>query len=445
MYSGELLYKPIPIVHPTYEYTKIYPQTNVSTLSVTNGGDETIFEIPSKVFNLSKSVLSFTMTPIAANTLKTQIFAEGTPHLRSIQLYNRAGLFLCNINSLNKYMGSVTRYITDHSYFKTFDEVGEDNLNGYMDVLTKTNSASPGGYSDHLDMTSSDINNEPIYFIASANAGANSPVIKYQIPLGRIKDSIFGLDIDQCFNEVVYMRLIWEGASQIGFTSTTVATLTGVNSFAEYRITNQYLYLAGEVNDEIINHIVNVKIKEGLTYQVPYLYTNKLVKQQTDTSQSLSIRLNRSHGIKVTRIYFVPFVGAEAINTTLNHSNTFGVVVQTGTPAAYGIKTYYTTIDNKRTSQYDYDAATCWLEKRHLFKNSCITGSTSFFNNWVHIEDFTNESGVGDRSRYDDGYSLANEVVYNVTCDTQANLMNNYFFSSCIKQIMITPQGITLT
>lgn len=445
MYSDELLYPPIPIVHPTYEYTKIYPQTNIQTLAVTNGGDETIFEIPVKVFNLAKSVLSFTMTPTVATTLTGHIFAEGTPHLRSIQLYNRSGLFLCNITHLNKYMGSVTRYVTDQSYFKTFDKVASSS--GYMDVL-KTNDAnisltSALLYAARLNLTPpSSVVDEPSYLIIDPNLtpAINKPVVRYQIPLGRIKDSIFGIDKDQCFNEVVYMRLVWENAGSIGFSTTgnSPGTVTGAAALNGYSITQQFLYLAVEVNPELVSYISNEKIRAGFTYQVPYLYTNKIQKADANTSQSISIRLNRSHGIKVKRIYFVPFIGDEALNTTLNHAHSL-------TDGGTGIQSYYTTIDNKRTSQYDYNADNCWLEKKNLFKNSCINGSSAFFNNWLHIEDFTNMTDLEDNSRYDDGRLLSNELVYNVTCQNEGVALYNYFFSSCIKQIMITPQGMTLT
>ena len=52
--APELDYQKQTISHGTYQYSQLIQQTNGQTVVITpNGGQESIFEIPAKVFNWS--------------------------------------------------------------------------------------------------------------------------------------------------------------------------------------------------------------------------------------------------------------------------------------------------------------------------------------------------------------------------------------------------------
>src|SRR3546814_2455204 len=64
--SEQLTYEKTAETYPSYGYIKLLPQTGSQTETVTvAGAQQTVFEIANNVINLSRSYLTFTMTPAA--------------------------------------------------------------------------------------------------------------------------------------------------------------------------------------------------------------------------------------------------------------------------------------------------------------------------------------------------------------------------------------------
>lgn len=440
MVSDSLDYATKSISHPTYQYSRIYPQVSIGNGLQVDTTAETTFEIPPRTLNLCKSFLSFTVTVpnmAVAATSFNHIHADGIPHIQTIQLFNRSGLFLANISYLNKYMNTTARYNNKLQDVLTWDKAGVDG--GYADILRSSNDISTSEnalrtLTAGLDSKTS--YTEPSYVYIGEDVSA-TPVINYQIPLGRIKESIFGLDLDQNFNETVYIKIIWDSPAVIGYASTTATGLTTLTSLSRYTITKLYLYISIEQNNEIIQGLLN-KINTGLSYNIPITYSTK-IQSGVSTSLALSIRLNRSHGFKCKRIVWAPYNAIEIRNTSFCHNNEdSGVIVD-----------YYTTLNNTRTAQYNYTDGLDYMKIKESLSGSCIQSSDEFYYNWCHVEDFTNITKLSDKpdtSLYDDGMLLENELIYNITAPVTQNVaLNNYIFSICTKKLLITPQGMTLT
>lgn len=469
----ELKYEEIIVTVPTYEYSRIYPQSS-ATLNITADGQESVFEIPPKCFNFSKASLNFTMTPIAG-THFNNIHCDGVPFISQIQLYTRSGLFLCNITSLNKYLNTISRRENKLTDVQTWSRAGHNN--GFMDVLRCPKSNPVGGnplnFTGNVPTIAGDANitvanmavivneinrlnaaivnrngnypnadtagsfaDDPIYYIGDGVDTEANPVIRYMIPLERIKYCILSQNKDICFNEVLYLKLIWAHPNITGFNTTARNLIAGSVPIAGYAISGLLLYLPIEKNEFIIKKI-NDQIAAKFTYAVNFVYTQKIAKG-AELGQSLSIRVNRSHGNKIKKIFYVPYAFDETGGTAFLH---------TSTP----IVEYYTTINNVRRTQHNILPADGldWLEQKESLTGSCVTGSTAFYYGWCHVEDFTHRATLTekgcDEDRYNDGLLLELEQIYNVNClvTTNAPLMN-YFFIVCAKELVITPQGITL-
>ena len=91
-----LNYEKLEHTYGTYQLTRVIQQTGSQTVAVTNtGGQESVFDLPPKVGNLSKSILSFNVAPDIGTITGSYILAntDGIPSIKQIQLITRFGLY----------------------------------------------------------------------------------------------------------------------------------------------------------------------------------------------------------------------------------------------------------------------------------------------------------------------------------------------------------------
>lgn len=107
--SKEIEYSTNSEFHPSYTYDEITQQTGGTQVTLTQaGGNNSLFEIPSVTFNLSKSYLRFDYTfPVVAaiagaNQYPNQ-FKSVLPHIRQIQYYGRNGQMMCDLQNFDIY------------------------------------------------------------------------------------------------------------------------------------------------------------------------------------------------------------------------------------------------------------------------------------------------------------------------------------------------------
>ena len=94
------------------------------------------------------------------------------------------------------------------------------------------------------------------------------------------------------------------------------------------------------------NFVLRTQIaSSGFQVLIPYCYTYKTALN--GTSQTVSLRFNRGHGIKLKKIYHSIFNSTEQANTAYDCSNLAGAKTQV----------FYTMLDNNRIQEYNLTVA----------------------------------------------------------------------------------------
>lgn len=435
--SSELDYQPVSVSHPTYTYSRVTPQVALdATDSILNaGGQESIFELSgSKVYNLGRSVLSCTVTAQGDGGLYKWFHCDGISLIRQIQLYNREGLYLCDVQQANIYTKCINRRSNKISDVQTHDKVSDGA--GYFSGIFCANSAAAATGPPCRPNTTSPKTSfiEPAYCIGGSTTGA-TPVINVQIPLSAIKDTILGMDKNQYFgNESVYLRIVWAPATDVLWKSSSGAdpTDTAVVAYgANITVAGLTLYTAIEQNPVIVQSLKD-KFQSGtLTYQIPFVYMN-LQSLGTETTHNLSVRYSRAHGQKLKKLIWSPFTGAN--NLKYNNSNL----------AAVKIVSHYKMVNNVRTTQYDLTPSLEWLDSKDRLRGSCIMSSEEFDYNYASVLDFTNQLTTETNSNLDVGLDLSEEAKIDIQATTAGVALTHYLFGITLKQLTISPAGSTL-
>lgn len=260
--ATQLDYKQTSMIHPEYKFSKIYQQTGSQTVTVSTAGNaESVFEIPVQAMNLSKSVLSFTLTPAAAGGANTYnyTFMDCAAPISQIQLYTQGGTYIVDINKANDYTKVVWKPETKLQDF--LDMPNHDAGDGWGQYLQKCNANNQGNLS-----TASRYYRVTTDSAGAASAGGNDGSYgQYQITAtnaGDVSDEI-ALAINAVGNSV--KTLVTQPS--VAARRHTDATLPfqgtgGVYVNVAYK---EAKYLAvGAVNDP--TPVINVKLPLGMFY-----------------------------------------------------------------------------------------------------------------------------------------------------------------------------------
>ncbi len=296
--DDSLNYDAYVLQYGTYQLLKINQTSGFQgvTLSVA-GGEESEFEIPAKVFNLSKTKIQFTLTPASppvAAVSYNWMFAEEVPIIRQIQFYTRSGTYFVNVPNCNKYLNMILRRETKLEDLLKRDKtlvVTGATASGVLEGLQPCNSLFNANFRPTAGVTGITSYLEPQYVIigsATTVAGpvyVNTPQLNYTFDLSLFKNTLFELNKDLYFGgETVYIKIIWDSITKMLFTSTaTDATAAGAASATvsagapaggtlSGQISNLRLYLAVETNPEIVNKVVKqCSEPSGLQILIPYV------------------------------------------------------------------------------------------------------------------------------------------------------------------------------
>ena len=434
--SNELDYKSVDVSHGSYQMSKVTPQIPLNSIS-NAGQEESIFEIPSKVINFGKSILSFKATPSVVTTFKW-FHADGIPFFRQLQLYTREGLFLCDIQNCNYYMKCVNRKSNKISDVQSYDKASAGD--GYFGGIFCGNSAAAqdttGQRPDRSPAKTAFL--EPAYCIGGGAGGDATPILNVQIPLSRVVDSILGMDKDQYFGESVYLRVVWSPATDILWKSSSATDPTGtaVEAFdGTITMENLTLYTAVEQNPVIVNALKD-KYKSGtLTYNCPFVHMNTVSGLAVTGTNNLSVRYSRPHGSRLKKIIWSPFNGAAGINNLRYDNSNLGKAK---------VSDYYTMVNNVRTTQFNYEQVLGneWLAQKDRLIGSCILSSNEFYYNFTHVEDFTGSMSTTHNANLDEGLLLDEEIKYDIQA-TAASALRHYIFGITTKTLTLSPSGVT--
>lgn len=209
-------------------------------------------------------------------------------------------------------------------------------------------------------------------------------VVNLMLPLGLIKNTVFELDKDLYFGEVILLRLVTHGYSKISFVNTD-----GMNPDTQASVPDNApttsdvaLYVAVEQNQEIINQLISQVNTSGMQILLPYVWYSKFNPGGNSSSQNVSIRYNRGQELRLRKIYHSVFNNTESTSTAYDHNNIDGDKV---------IK-YYTLLNNTHLQEFDIDCTHLvdYNLIREKIKGSAIQSANVYQYNWFHLEDFTN-------------------------------------------------------
>jgi hypothetical protein len=364
--APEIDFKPKAYEHGTYRMNQLYQVTGGQSKTLQANAIETsTFELPTRVFNLSKSILSFRLdqtvyTALGAELLHPNLHAQGLPMIDRIALFTRGGIYVSDIVNFNYFTNIVAPVTTSMDKLvnagRAIPEVGITAVatvaNGVLPLgaLAFNDSSEPvtnllhpftgqnttavaftqqvepvagsgvGGIAARHKVEGSNQayepgiigTEEPTRSHRYTYQGYASPLTalatvaqiisqRYQVKLGEIPDSIYAMNRDLFFGETMLLQIYWSPYSSIGW-MTTGATMVESAVANVLTIQDLALYLACETNRGIVETITRSVMANGMRLTVPYVYTNRYTSPGGQ-AVSVQVRLNRGHGKSLLKVY----------------------------------------------------------------------------------------------------------------------------------------------
>jgi hypothetical protein len=416
---------------PRYKFNNRALQSNSNTTISVGGGLVYTFELPANVYNLSESVVQFLITPALTglgagnyNTIHAQL------PFRRITLSNSRGAIV-DLQEVHKYFDLVKRHDIPNQAFNTtpktgsgtipFEGIGKSNL--IADNLRPLAGTTLG-----ID--------EPRYLFEGGNNTA-TPLMAWSFKMKLLVDTLFSVDKDIFFNEIMYLRFYSLEVGQCGYYGTTVVTVaTGALNVA-MGISNFIFQLAEEQNELLVNQVKELYNAGELSIMFPDVISDKF--SLSTTSQTFTKTYRQSDGKLLKRIITAPYNATESSATTYDHSNA----------SAAKITSYYTKINGVRVQDNNLICASYddWVLVKDRLKGSMIANTEDFNFNWRHEENFMDDGAVRDKLNTSSNIVGGLEINKDITFDLYATTANaNYFwsvYSIVYRQLKIAP-GVLL-
>lgn len=453
--SESLNQKSASLSHPNYRMLRLLPLQGIQTYTLNASRQQIQFEIPQEVFNLAQSYLQFTLTVGAQGAGNmSKIYNDTIAPIASIRLQSRSGAVICDLDYANQAVRILDR---------VYQEIQEYLSDGARDSLAPSNALVNANGATRFATGNGAINPanvnfiEPTYFQSSA---ANTAQTKqYMLPLKKFRDTIFEANKDITFPEILILTLNLAPSSEVAFIGTSntdhsvgIAQLAVQNA----QVTNMAMYLAVETNPVFVN-LLRDKIARG-TYVMPlpyiHYYFNNRAAAGVNGQHAISLRFNSGHGQRLKRIFHIPVSAAGTAGTAYDSSNT-EVLGQPAGSAASKVGSYYTTINNRRTSDFnltcdDVDPSlptTAWLVHRDTVRGSVAgINENVFLHNGFHLEDLATLGSVEKIKEFkvpkwnlDYGMSLADEVKWDYVAFTNNIGLNHYTFVCVNRTLKVLP------
>lgn len=501
--SNELDYKKLLSSHPTYKLNKVLPLSgSQNTILSTAGGNETLFEIPSYVFNFAQSRFDFQMAITNTNNIASWIFKDVIGPIRQIQIYTRAGLYLMDIQYFNNYTKITRKPFTKIDHYLEYDDhhnvvataiagaLGNGSNNGHYggrgSFLHRSNTlagtatiavyaatgngppivdpqvASSSVLGIRYDGSNISINyTEPEYLeatpvgvTATLTTVANSAsgyVLNVGIPFSSIKKCLLSLNKDIYFGgETLIFRVVWDSINKIAYqgTSATVPSTAAAVLTNTVSINNMTLYIASETNPAINTSIINQVNTNGLSVLCDYVYCYKN-NFGVGSSQTISLRFNRGHGRKLKYVITAVNNNTEQLTTTYDTSNVSPTAALGGiTPSYYGTKilNFYSLLNNNRLQEFNLDCTLFddWSMMKDQIKGSVIQNHNMYGYNWFWLDNFCNTKVLYEDENLDCGLPLDVEQKWDIYYTLVSAAYNHYTFAITQKMLTINSQGITI-
>lgn len=431
---------------PNYKLLRVTPLQGTQTYTLSASRQQLQFEFPAnECFNLSRSYLQMTLN-IAAQTVTpafARVFNDTIAPISSINLRTRSGVVLCDLDFCNQYVRIANRIKTRVSQYLS---------DGERDILYPSKSLGNIGNSVRCDGSSANSPYvEPSYVQTSADLGAITKY--YNIPLSVIAETIFEVDKDLWFGEVLLMTINVAPLAEIGFRSggtdptpqTAAVALTGANTLSDI-----CCYLATEQNVVIKKQVMDLVQAGKFKMILPYVHYFTNLRNATG-AQSVSLRFNKGHGEYLRSVLHIPVNSAATVNTVYDSINTNGAK----------ISRYYVMTNNMRDEDYDAMcndtdaslASSAWTLIRDSIKGSVAgLNDAVYFANFFVLSDYTELGNAEDQANLNTpkwnlqcGKSLESEVKWDIVCTQASANINHYTFARVSKSLTILPNLVIVS
>lgn len=435
---------------PKYSFSKLLPQSGSQSVSVlTSGGSEAVFEIPVGVYNLSESYLTFTIAAAQdLNTKYSYAYLNALTPISQIQAMTRGGVYLADINNVQNFTNLTVPVLTELNEFLTFptgyNAVGMHQMFQPSNQLRTATAVSVMAIRpENADASKSYTEMKYIENSAVGNNAAQGDIVwTVKIPLSLIKHSIFSLDKDLPFKEIINLRIVFGSSAKVYFTgdSQTNPSSAPVAATEACPITNLTLFAAKQENEAISNGLMNqARSKEGMSILMDWVWGNK-TSISTSTSHSVTVKPSRAQGQRLKRIYHAVYDNTESANTAYDHNQ-------------YGddkVKEYYTILNNNREQPFNIDTSNYddYMIHAQKLKGSCLSDQNIFQYNGMHISDFCNSAKPLWLQEKEDqnviqGLSLDQDITWSYfASSTTSAAYQDYTFVITQRELILNDQGI---
>jgi hypothetical protein len=454
-----------------YKYSRIVPLSGSQTVALQIGStSETLMEIPTNVFNFNESFLYFDLS-LAAQPANgginqyTWYYTDGMPWISEVDLYTRSGIYLCQLPNFQNYMKVVRTIQTP------FTEYIDDDQSSLFYPSNSLRNAVPGLTPSEGPAAVNYL--EPAYAQVSS-AVATQVDLTVNLNLREIRSTIFSLNKDIVFPDIIVLRILWGPANKAMWTSPSntipgnnAGTAPGVTALlpvaaalaapapvltAPAVVYNLTLYLATEKNEDLAQSVRSlVNSPQGMNLLVDYPYSYK--QNLTGVSQNLSYRFNRGHGKNIMAIISSPFDNStsETLNVAFDNSNVPLASAAVQTAPGLKVTSYYSQLDNIRLQDINVVCTLAtqddYRENKKFMRNTALLNNIVYQNNWFHQDKFYEDNTVTlcDPTNLDKGLSLVVERKYDLLTNNTAVAAtgsNWYTFALVQKYLHIGAQFI---
>jgi hypothetical protein len=421
-------------VAPRYRYSKLYQQSGGEAVTINAAPQSSIFEIPARVINFSKSEINFIATPAAApggGGLRNFFNMDCVAPVSQIQLYTRGGLFLADIPNADYYTDIVLKSEVSKGEVVVADVGAVASQRQVYGAVR--------GTADNVNLagaarTMSEF--EPLYLREGAANAAADPTLRATIPLSVFKNTIIAMNKDFYFPETLLLKVVWNPLAAWGGIGNAGDPVTNGAIFpGNVALTGLYFSMAMEDDINIATSLISTVLTKGMTTNVPFVHSF-LNMPGNAAAQNVTLRMNRAHGKYLKKIYhsiYPPLVAGAPQHEHTNVARTL-------------CTRYYTLVDNMRRSDYDIVTADDddWRNVKDHLQGSLITNMDTYRYNWFILDKFDDSVNTTSDLVIDSGLSLQIERQWNLIATTAAAANRHYTFAITTKDLVITAQGILL-
>jgi len=429
--SDSLNYRGVALLHPKYKYTRVLPTSGSST-TLDGSNSEITFDISSRVINLSRSVLTFTMTIPAPGVDRFNWVYETMSAISRIRFSTEGGQDLVSLNYLSEYLYTVLPREMKMSNFLTNDAT--DRLYP-SNSLVAANPKSVGGAGDVNYV-------EPRYLAVGGNNTATTVQVRF--PLKYIVNTLFGIDKDLYFKETMKLHLTLASTDRVFFTSADAAdpTDTPQNPNVAVPITNMNLYLAVESDEDVAKMVQGIVNGQGLHVPFPYV-AEKLESSQLGSTQVASVTLSKQNGgTRLQKVYYSAFGNDLKTNRAYDNSNVAGVRVTS----------FQTKLDDQPLTEFEVrvtDGMDFALQKEYL-EGSVLANRSVFQSRWSWVDDFSQlQKNNGEdhlsvpKENLLSGKPLDVQKIYSVESQVAGGAqLRHYLWCVCQRTLSSTKDGV---